>query len=121
MFTKGKFLELLKSIDPDPNFLVSIVKECFKMLPDATAWRLAHQLYMNYYYDGPVIKLRSLLSGEEILFPDAEAILNYLQKLGYDCDLKHVKLAIGKCSRDYCSHSFFNASGNNKREITYFE
>ena len=121
MLTKGKFLELLKAVDPDPNFLVTIVKECFKMLPDAASWRLAHQLYMNYYYDGPIFKIKSLLTGEEILFPNEDAVLTYLVKLGYDTDMKHIRSAFSRGLQDYCSHSFYKASGDNKKEITYFE
>ena len=64
MLTKGKFLELLKAVDPDPNFLVLIIKECFKMLPDAASWKLAHQLYINYFWDGTVYKLKNNLTGE---------------------------------------------------------
>ena len=121
MLTKGKFLELLKAVDPDPNFLVTIVKECFKMLPDAVSWKLAHQLYMNYYYDGPTYKIRSLLTGEEILFPDVDSVVTYLHNLGYDCDIKSIRKAFAIGRKDYCSHTFFSASGSNKKEITYFE
>ena len=36
MLTRGKFLELLNAVDPDPAFLTLIIKECFKKLPSAT-------------------------------------------------------------------------------------
>lgn len=118
MLTKGKFLELLNAIDPDPNFLTMIIKDCFKRLPDATAWKLAHQLYMNYFHDGEIFKIKSNLSGEEILFSSLDEVTMYLNKLGYKCTRENVRKSFYDRREDYCNHKFFRDA---KEEITYFE
>ena len=118
MLTKGKFLELLKAVDPDPAFLTLIIKECFSRLPDATAWKLAHQLYMNYYWDGEVYKIKSNLSGEELMFPSIKEVTMYLNKLGYNTTDNKISTAFRERRSDYCNHEFFR---DNKKEITYFE
>lgn len=118
MLTKGKFLELLKAVDPDPAFLTLIIKECFSRLPDAVAWKLSHQLYMNYYWDDEVYKIKSNLSGEELLFPSVKEVTMYLNKLGYKTNDNNVRLAFRERRSDYCNHEFFR---DVKEEITYFE
>lgn len=118
MMTKGKFLELLNSIDPDPAFITMIIKDCFKRLPDAVAWKLSHQLYMNYFWDGETYKIKSNLSGEEILFSSLEQVVSYLTKLGYKTTHDAVRRAFNERRTDYCNHMFFK---DIKEEITYFE
>jgi hypothetical protein len=118
MLTKGKFLELLKSIDPDPNFLVLIIKECFKMLPSAASWKLARQLYINYFWEGKTYKIKSNLSGEELLFTSYEEVVTYLNKLGYKVKAQEVSTAFSRRSETFCNHTFFR---DEKKEITYFE
>ena len=118
MLTKGKLLELLNAIDPDPSFLVMIIKDCFKRLPDAAAWKLAHQLYMNYFWDGEILKIKSNLSGEELMFSSFDEVTSYLQKLGYDTNLQNVRCAFRERRSNYCNHQFFR---DKKEEITYFE
>lgn len=118
MLTKGKFLELLKAVDPDPSFLVLIIKECFKMLPEAVSWKLARQLYINYFWDGEVLKVKNNLTGEEILFSSQEEVCTYLLKLGYKTNLHGVARAFTNRSDSYCNHTFYR---DTKKEITYFE
>lgn len=118
MFTKGKFMELLKAMDPDPSFLTLIIKECFQKLPDSAAWKLSHQLYMNYFWDGEVFKIKSNLSGEELLFPSVKEVTMYLNKLGYNVTETKISLAFRERRSDYCNHEFFK---DKKEEITYFE
>lgn len=118
MITKGKFLELLKAVDPDPAFLVMIIKECFTKLPDATSWKLSHQLYINYFWDGKVYKIKSNLTGEELLFTSHEEVSMYLNKLGYKTTMTTVSNAFSSRSLTYCNHTFYRDS---KKEITYFE
>lgn len=118
MLTKGKFLELLNAVDPDPAFLTLIIKECFKKLPSATSWKLAHQLYVNYFWDGEVYKIKSNLSGEELIFSSYNEVLMYLHKLGYTCTLAGVKSAFTRRSTEFCNHTFYRDA---KKEITYFE
>lgn len=118
MLTKGKFLELLSAVDPDPNFLVMIVKECFKKLPSGTAWKLSHQLYVNYFWDGNTYKLKSNLSGEELLFTSYEEVTMYLNKLGYNVTRNEVNTAFNRRSTSFCNHTFYK---DEKKEITYFE
>jgi uncharacterized protein YjbK len=118
MLTKGKFLELLKAVDPDPNFLVLIIKECFKRLPDAASWKLAHQLYVNYFWDKQTYKLKNNLSGEEILFTSYEEVIMYLNKLGYNVGSMEVRQAFNRRSESFCNHTFYK---DEKKEITYFE
>jgi hypothetical protein len=118
MLTKGKFLELLKAVDPDPNFLVLIIKECFKMLPDAASWKLAHQLYINYFWDGTVYKLKNNLTGEELLFTSNSEIKTYLNKLGYKASTADIQNAFTRRSVSFCNHTFYR---DEKKEITYFE
>lgn len=118
MLTKGKLLELLNAIDPDPAFLTMIIKDCFKRLPDATAWKLSHQLYMNYFWDGDTFKIKSNLSGEELLFPSLDEVTMYLNKLGYSTTKDRVRHAFNERRSDYCNHQFFR---DVKEEITYFE
>ena len=118
MLTKGKFLELLKSLDPDPNFLVLIIKECFKRLPHAASWKLAHQLYVNYFWDKQTYKLKSNLSGEELLFTSYEEVIMYLNKLGYNVGSNEVRSAFNRRSESFCNHKFYK---DEKKEITYFE
>lgn len=118
MMTKGKLLELLNSIDSDPAFFTMIIKDCFKRLPDAVAWKLSHQLYMNYFWDGEVYKIKSNLSGEEILFSSLDEVTSYLNKLGYKTNHNNVRLAFRERRVDYCNHQFFK---DVKEEITYFE
>lgn len=118
MLSKGKFLELLKALDPDPNFLVMIVKECFKKLPSAASWKLAHQLYVNYFWDGTTYKLINNLTGEELLFTSYVEIASYLNKLGYKVTTLDVNNAFGRRAPDYCNHQFIR---DKKEEITYFE
>lgn len=118
MITKGKFLELLKAMDPDPSFMVMIIKECFKKLPDATAWKLAQQLYINYFWDGPTYKIKSNLSGEETLFTSHNEVVSYLKKLGYNASLYKVTEAFNRRSTTAFNHTFFK---DEKKEITYFE
>lgn len=118
MFTKGKFLELLKSMDPDPNFLVAIINECFKMLPDAVAWKLSRQLYLEYFWDGDKYRIKNNITGEELLFSSYTEIVQYLNKLGYKTDNFRVGTAFRNRSKDYCNHTFYN---DKEKEITYFE
>lgn len=118
MLTKGKFLELLKAIDPDPSFLVLIIKECFKRLPDAASWKLAHQLYINYFWDKKVYKIKNNLSGEELLFTSYEDVTMYLNKLGYNVGISDVNQAFIRRSVSFCNHTFYR---DEKKEITYFE
>ena len=118
MLTKGKFLELLKSLDPDPAFLVMIIKECFGKLPDATSWKLARQLYLNYFWEGEVFKLKNNITGEELLFSSYTEINQYLTKLGYKTDNTKISVAFKNRYTDYCNHTFYN---DKKKEITYFE
>lgn len=120
MLTKGKFLELLKSLDPEPNFLTMIIKECFSKLPDAVAWKLSKQLYLNYFWDGPVYKIKNNLSGEELLFCSYTEIVMYLTKLGYETTNQKVAQAFRQESTKYCNHTFY-AVNKEKKEITYFE
>jgi hypothetical protein len=118
MLTKGKFLELLKAVDPDPGFLVLIIKECFKKLPDAVSWKLAQQLYINYFWKGKTYKLKSNLSGEEILFTSHDEVTTYLNNLGYKVKLSEVATAFARRSTTFCNHTFYR---DEKKEITYFE
>lgn len=118
MLTRGKFLELLKAMDPDPAFLTLIIKECFSSLPDAVAWKLAHQLYINYYWDGEVYKIKSNLSGEELMFSSSKDVTIYLNKLGYNVTESKVNNAFRDRRVDWCNHQFMR---DIKEEITYFE
>lgn len=118
MITRGKFLELMDAMDPDPSFLTLIIKDCFSKLPDATAWKLSHQLYINYFWDGEVYKVKNNLSGEEIMFASYEEALMYFHKLGYKCTLDALRRAFNERRSNYCNHQFFR---DYKKEITYFE
>lgn len=118
MITKGKFLELLKAVDPDPNFLVMIIKECFKRLPSAASWKLARQLYINYFWDDKVYKVKNNLTGEELLFTSHDEVAMYLTKLGYKTGRAGVNNAFLSRSTTYCNHTFYR---DDKKEITYFE
>ena len=116
--TKGKFFELLKAMDPDPNFYVLLIKECFKNLPDSVAWKLARQLYLNYFWDGHVYKLENNITHEELMFSSYEEVYMYLQKLGYQCTRSGINQAFKSRSSKYCNHTFYR---DEKEEITYFE
>lgn len=118
MITKGKFLELLKALDPDPAFLVAIINECFKKLPDAVAWKLSRQLYLEYFWDGEKLRVKNNLSGEELLFSSNTEVAQYLNKLGYNVDNFKVGNAFRNRSQNFCNHTFYN---DKKKEITYFE
>lgn len=116
--TKGKFLEILNAIDPDPQLLARIVTDCMKRLPDAYSWQLAQQLYMQYYWKGPVITLTNNITGVVRKFASNQDIITYLQELGYTCSPSGVSGAIRSRSRNYCNHTF---DRENEKEITYFE
>ena len=118
MLTKGKFLELLKAVDPDPAFLVLIIKECFKRLPDGPAWKLSRQLYLEYFWDGDVYRIKNNISGEETLFSSYTEIVQYLTKLGYKATNDGVRKAFSNRSESYCNHTFYN---DKEKEITFFE
>lgn len=118
MLTKGKFLELLKALDPDPNFFVMIIQESFKKLPPAASWKLARQLYITYFWDGNAHKLINNLTGEELYFTSHQEIATYLNKLGYKTTTTDVNNAFARRATNYCNHEFIRDA---KKEITYFE
>lgn len=118
MLTKGKFLELLKALDPDPNFHTAIINECFKKLPDAVAWKLSRQLYLEYFWDGEKFRCKNNITGEELLFSSYTEVVQYLTKLGYKTNNTGVANAFRSRSKDYCNHTFYN---DKEKEITYFE
>ncbi len=116
--TSGKFLEILNSIDPDPQLLAKIVVDTMKRMPSAYAWQLSQQLYMEYFYDGPTIIVTNNLTGVVRRFANEKDILVYLNNLGYKCDLTGVKRAVTSRAVDYNNHKF---EPSERKEITYFE
>jgi hypothetical protein len=87
-------------------------------LPSAASWKLAHQLYVNYFWDKQTYKLKSNLSGEELLFTSYEEVIMYLNKLGYNVGSNEVRAAFNRRSESFCNHKFYK---DEKKEITYFE
>lgn len=116
--TRGQFLEMLKSLDPDPQFLSKIIVETFNRLPDNYAWQLSQQLYLQYYWEGEKITLTNHLTGIVRQFTSTEEIYTYLTKLGYTTNKPAVARAIKQRSANYCNHQF---DTDKKKEITFLE
>lgn len=116
--TKEKFLALLKTLNGDTNFVVLIIQTLFEDLPPTVAWSLAHNLYLKYYWDGPLYKVISNLNKKEHLFSSYEDCANYLKQLGYDATASKVASAFQRRSTSYCNHTFIN---DETKEITYYE
>lgn len=116
--TKGQLLAILDGIEPDPQLLAKIVIECMKKLPDAYSWQLAQQLYLEYFWDGPVITLTNNITHIVRKFTGTEDIVIYLKELGYSCSANGVRLAIKNRSKNYCNHTF---DRDNEKEITFVE
>lgn len=115
--TKGQLLTILNGIEPDPQLLSKIIIDCMKRLPDAYSWQLSQQLYMEYFWDGPVITITNNITGVVRKFGTAVDICNYLKSLGYDCSPDGVRRAIRDRRANYCNHTF----DAEEKEITYFE
>lgn len=116
--TSGKLLEILNSIDPDPQLLAKIVVDTMKRMPSAYAWQLSQQLYLEYFWDGPTILVTNNITGVKRRFTNEREILTYLNNLGYKCTLQGVKEAVTKRALNYNNHSF---ESSERKEITYFE
>jgi hypothetical protein len=120
MITKQKFLDLLKTLDPDPNFKVLIIQTLMEELPSSVSWELSHALYLKYFYDGPLYSIKSNLNGKTRVFASYDDVSNYLKALGYDTNATQVKAAFYRRAPKYCNHEFIN-TGSNKKEIIYYE
>ena len=115
--TRGQFLDMLKLLDPDPQFLTKIIVETFKLLPQNYAWQLSQQLYLEYFYDGPKITLTNHITGAVRQFTSTEEIVSYLRKLGYKATRNNVSSAIKRRAGNYMNHQF----DREEKEPTYFE
>ena len=120
--TKGKLLEILNNIDPDPQLLARIVTDCMKRLPDAYSWQLSHQLYMQYYWEGPVYTVTNNLTGVSRKFGTVHDIVVYLNGLGYsNANPKSVGKALRARSSTAFNHTFDreDEKEDEEKEITY--
>jgi hypothetical protein len=115
--TKGQLLQILNTVEPDPQLLSRIVVDTMKRLPQAYSWQLAQQLYLEYYWDGDVITLTNNITGVVRKFTGAKDIYIYLKSLGYDCSLESIRRAIKDRRPNYCNHTF----DTKEKEITYLE
>lgn len=120
MITKQKFIDLLKTLDPDPNFKVLIIQTLMEELPPSVSWDLSHALYLKYFYDGPLYSLKNNLNGKTRVFASYDDVANYLKALGYDTNATQVKSAFYRRALKYCNHEFINNECN-KKEIIYYE
>jgi len=120
MFTRGKFLELLKSLDPEPNFFISIINFCFSKLPDVVSSKLAQQLYLKYYFTGDKLIVINNITHEEHYFTSNREVYDYLKVLGYKPGMNSISVAFREGSTSYCNHTFIKEYDKEK-EITYFE
>ena len=98
---------------------MAIVNECFKHLPDAVAWKLSRQLYLEYFWDGDKYKIKNNITGEELYFTSYVEIVSYLRKLGYTTNPRAICDAFNRHSLNYCNHAFLEST--REKEITYFE
>lgn len=129
--TKGQLIQVLDNIDDDPQLLAKIILNAMKRLPDAYSWQLAQQLYMDYYWDGPVITVTNNITHISRKFSTSSDIATYLHGLGYKCSVSSITDAVKRGSKTYCNHTFEltkapeESSPNrdtfydNKKEITY--
>lgn len=104
--TKGQLLEILNNIQDDPQLLAKVVIDTFKRLPDSYRWQLAQQLYMDYYWDGPVITITNNITHVSRKFGSYADIAYYLISLGYKATVSGVSSAARRESDSYCNHSF---------------
>lgn len=116
--TKGQLLDILNSIDADPQLLSKIVVDVMKRLPDAYRWQLSQQLYMEYYWDGPIITVTNKLTNVSRKFGSTTDIVSYLKGLGYKATSQGVRNAMAG-HRDYCNHIIIGEE--NEKEITFVE
>ena len=115
--TKGQLLQILNTIEPDPQLLSKIIVDLFKRLPDAYSWQLSQQLYMEYFWDGDVYTLTNNITGVVRKFGTPQEIYMYLKSLGYNCSLESIRRAIKDRKPNYCNHTF----DTKEKEITYVE
>lgn len=120
MFTRGKFLDLLRSLDPEPNFFISIINYCFSKLSKNVSYKLAQQLYLKYYFTGDKLRVVNNITHEEHYFTCYREVLDYLKLLGYKPSSQGIATAFHEASTSYCNHSYFKEFDKEK-EITYFE
>lgn len=121
--TKGQLLNILNSIDNDPQLLAKIVLDVMKRLPDSYRWQLAQQLYMEYFWDGPIVTVTNNITGVVRKFSTATEIATYLKALGYRCSPNGVRDAIKRHSKTYCNHTFDSDYDEfaEEKEITFVE
>ena len=115
--TKGQLLQILNTVDADPQFLSRIIVDMMKRLPKNYSWQLAQQLYMDYYFDGDVITVKNNITGVVRKFSGTQDIYTYLKSLGYACSPEGIRRAIKDRKDNYCNHSFTTK----EKEIIYFE
>ena len=115
--TKGQLLQILNTIEPDPQLLSRIIVDLMKKLPKAYSWQLSQQLYMEYFWDGDVYTLTNNLTGVVRKFGNTQDIYTYLTSLGYKCSVDSIRRAIKDRRSNYCNHTF----DTKEKEITYFE
>lgn len=115
--TKGQLLQILNTLEPDPQLFSKIIVDLMKKLPANYAWQLSQQLYVEYYWDGDVITLTNNITGVVRKFTGTQDILIYLKSLGYDCSSDGIRRAIKDRRSNYCNHKF----DAKEKEITYFE
>ena len=117
VITKGQLMDILNSIEADPQLLSKIVVDTMKRLPDSYRWQLAQQLYMEYYWDGPIITVTNNLTHVSRKFGSTTDIVLYLKGLGYKASAQGVRNALAG-HKDYCNHSF---ETQEEKEITFVE
>ena len=119
--TKGKLVQLIASLDNDPQLLSKIIVECFKKLPDAYAWQLSQQLYIDYFYDGEVFEAYNKITGTTRRFAGASDLSRYLRGLGYDKASNAFVRKHAKDGKPYHNHiiKIVREGEVNEEEITY--
>ena len=115
--TKGQLIQILNTVEPDPQLFAKIIADLFKRLPQAYAWQLSQQLYMEYFWDGDVITLTNNITGVVRKFASSHDIYIYLKSLGYKCTPDSIRRAIADRRANYCNHTF----DTKEKEITYLE
>lgn len=113
--TKGQLLQLINTVEPDPQLLTKIITDLMAKLPAAYSWQLAQQLYLEYYWDGDVITLTNNITGVVKKFGNIQDIYIYLKALGYKCTPATIRAAINDRRANYCNHTF----DTKEKEITY--
>lgn len=117
--TKGQFLQLLNSINPDPQLLAKIIVDTFQRLPEAYAWQLSQQLYVKYFWKGDVYTLTNNLTGVSRMFTSVREITQYLSELGYKASPNTIRNAIKNREPNCYNHKFDRPDTEQERSGEY--